>query len=101
MKIEFSMTSTDLFEVNSWWAKTPEFFLRTLQGQLEAAAAIWPELKKYEIRARQSNVASRAAGGHARAESMTQEQRSEAARKAANTRWSGDRTEQSKTETVA
>ena len=33
------------FSVNSWWATSSEFVLAALSAQLDAAAAMWPELK--------------------------------------------------------
>jgi hypothetical protein len=42
-------TEKDRFHVASWWAETPEFVIDALRKQLEAAAAIWPELKDYAV----------------------------------------------------
>lgn len=50
MRVEISTSSDkDQFFANSWWAYSPEFVTSTLQSQLEAAQAIWPELKQYKI----------------------------------------------------
>ena len=49
------------FYVNSWLAKSPDFVLKALRAQLEAATAIWPELDQVKIakrRVRASAVAS-------------------------------------------
>jgi hypothetical protein len=50
MRVDVSMsTEKDEFSVSSWWAKSPEFVVRSLQSQLEAAQAIWPDLRKYQL----------------------------------------------------
>lgn len=50
MRVEVYMSADeDKFSVNSWWAKSPEFVINALQRQLEAASAVWPELKSYAI----------------------------------------------------
>ena len=50
VKVEVSMTSDHMFEANHWWAKSPDFVVSTLKAHLEAAAAIWPELRNYELK---------------------------------------------------
>lgn len=90
MKVDVSMTTDkDLFEVSHWWAKEPAFVVDSLRRQLEAASAIWPELRQFAIVEKRSASKAQSAGGHARAASMTPEARSETARKAATARWSG------------
>ena len=37
------------FTAHTWWAKAPEFVIKTLSEQLEGAKAVWPELKEYRI----------------------------------------------------
>ena len=50
MRVDVSMTTEkDEFAVSSWWAKKPEFVIASLQSQLEAAQAVWPELRQYAI----------------------------------------------------
>lgn len=50
MRVEVDMTTAeDKFHVGPWWATAPEFVVSSLQSQLEAAQAIWPELKQYTI----------------------------------------------------
>lgn len=49
MKVEVSMTKVDEFDVSTWWAKSPDFVISTLRSQLEAAQAVWPELKKFAL----------------------------------------------------
>ena len=50
MRVEVNMTvEKELFEVNHWWAKTPQFVIEALQKQLVAASAIWPELKHARV----------------------------------------------------
>ena len=90
MKIEVNMTTnTEMFEVVQWWAKSPDFVLKSLRAQLEAAATIWPELKGYEIikRGKSSKRTAGEAGGHARADALSPERRSEIASDAAKARW--------------
>lgn len=90
MNVEISMgIGADLFEVNSWWAKSPAFVLQSLKAQLEAAAAIWPELNQYTIAPRATAKGPRgsAMGGLARAASLSPERRAEIAKTAATTRW--------------
>lgn len=91
MKIEVNMTtSAEMLEVTNWWAKSPEFALKALRSQLEAAQVIWPEqLQGYEI-ARRSKRSAGEAGGNARAEALSPERRSEIASDAAKARW-GDK----------
>jgi hypothetical protein len=91
VKIEVNMTtSADMFEVVQWWAKSPDFALKALRAQLEAAQVIWPEqLQGYEIGRRGKRTAGEA-GGHARAEALSSERRSEIASEAAKARW-GDK----------
>lgn len=91
MKIEVDMDNQEKFTVGRWWATSPEFVLESLQQQLEAAAAIWPELAAYRFVWHAPRMRAGAMGGHARAKALTPEQRSEIASKAANTRWQ-DRT---------
>jgi hypothetical protein len=51
MKIDVSMAADQhKFSVNSWWATSPDFVLYSLDSQLKAAAAIWPELEGCVIR---------------------------------------------------
>lgn len=88
MRVDIKMGSEHEFNVNSWWTKNPDVVVNILQRQLEAASAIWPELKQYAVIKRASREARGVAGGHARAKSMSAEQRSEVASKAANARWS-------------
>lgn len=83
------MTADDRLEVNRWWAGSPEFVISTLRTQLEAAQAIWPELQSYELTKRSKRTAGEA-GGHARAEALSSERRSEIASEAAKARW-GDK----------
>lgn len=50
MRVDVNMdTEKDEFRVSSWWAKTPEFVISSLKSQLEAAQAVWPELKKFSL----------------------------------------------------
>lgn len=50
MKIEVSMTQEeDKFSVSSWWARDAEFVLFTLNAQLKAASAMWPELAVWRL----------------------------------------------------
>ncbi len=89
MKVEANMNPVDEFYVNGWWAKTPEYVLISLQRQLEAASAVWPELAGYRIekpRSR-SKADAGAAGGVARAAALSPERRSEIASEAAKVRW--------------
>lgn len=62
MKVSASMLSNDEFSVNSWWASSPKLILETLQKQLDAASAIWPELSQYKIVKKRSKVAPPDAG---------------------------------------
>lgn len=50
MRVSLSMTTDkDEFDVSSWWAKNPQFVIDSLRSQLEAAQAVWPELKEYGV----------------------------------------------------
>ena len=49
MRVSVSMAKDPEFNVSSWWATKPEFVIQTLQSQLEAAQAVWPELKEYAV----------------------------------------------------
>lgn len=37
------------FSVQSWWAKSPDFVLAAIASQLDAAKAIWPELREWGL----------------------------------------------------
>jgi hypothetical protein len=50
MRMHVSVTSTQEFNVGSWCATAPDFVIATLQEQLDAASAVWPELKGYRIK---------------------------------------------------
>lgn len=54
MKISMSVSNEQQFNVGMWWAKSPDFVVKTLREQLEAAQAVWPELKEYGILKRRS-----------------------------------------------
>ena len=95
MKVDVNMSPEDKFYVSSWYATEPEWLVSTLCQQLEAATAIWPELKEYKIEKRRSHKntsqASRGAkGGHARATALSPERRTEIASEAAKARWGTD-----------
>jgi hypothetical protein len=50
MKVSVSMTTEkESFDVSSWWASSPEFVISSLRRQLEAAQAVWPELKDFAV----------------------------------------------------
>ena len=49
MRVNVSMAADPELNVAAWWAKKPEFVIQALQSQLEAAQAIWPELKEYAV----------------------------------------------------
>ncbi len=50
MRVEISMTmDKEEFHVSSWWAKSPDFVISSLRSQLEAAQAVWPELKLFTV----------------------------------------------------
>lgn len=90
MKVDVSMTSqSDTFEVQNWWAKSPDFVVASLQRQLQAASAIWPELAVYRLvkagTSRKGDAGK--AGGDARAANLTPARRSEIASDAAKARW--------------
>lgn len=90
MKVDVSMTTqSDMFEVQNWWAKSPDFVLASLQKQLQAASAIWPELAGYRLTNAGTSRKGEAgkAGGAARAATLTPERRSEIASEAAKARW--------------
>lgn len=51
MIINMSMSrETDKFEVQTWWATSPDFVLEAMVKQLHAATTIWPELSAYRLR---------------------------------------------------
>jgi hypothetical protein len=52
MKMTVHVSQEQEFTSSTWWAKTAEFALETLKQQLDAASAIWPELKEYKIEKR-------------------------------------------------
>jgi hypothetical protein len=54
MRVSISMGSDDEINVAGWWAKSPDCLVNALRQQLEAATAIWPELKDYKIEKRRS-----------------------------------------------
>jgi hypothetical protein len=54
MRLQVSVTSTQEFNVGSWCATSPDFVIAVLQEQLDAASAVWPELKGYRIKPRRS-----------------------------------------------
>ncbi len=60
MKVSVNMTTSDAkeFDVSSWWSKSPEFVVAALQSQLEAAQAVWPELKEYAVTKKRVRTAS-------------------------------------------
>lgn len=90
MKVDVSMDPEDKFHVSSWWAKTPDGALDGFRQQLQAAAAIWPELADVKIEKRyrsNSKAESGTTGGHARAAALSPERRSEIASEAAKARW--------------
>lgn len=86
MRLDVSMDTEDEFTVTTWWAKTPEFVIKTLAQQLEAATAIWPELEAYRITMRTARARG-VMGGEARAAALSPERRSEIASSAAKARW--------------
>lgn len=49
MRVDLYMDKENKFEVNRWWANSPEFVIDTLTRQLDAAGAIWPELHGFKI----------------------------------------------------
>jgi hypothetical protein len=50
MRVDVTMmTDKGEFNVSTWWARTPEFVIQSLKSQLEAAQAVWPELKQYAV----------------------------------------------------
>lgn len=52
MRVDVSMTDKtedDRFHVSGWWAKVPDYVIESLRSQLEAAQAVWPELKDYAL----------------------------------------------------
>jgi hypothetical protein len=60
MRVGVSMTADkNEFNVSSWWATKPEYVLSALQSQLEAAQAIWPELKEYGVLKKRSRSKSK------------------------------------------
>lgn len=92
MRVDVSMTTDkEEFHIGSWWAKAPDFVVGALRAQLEAAQAIWPELREYTLVKKPPPKASQAArgavGGDARAAALSPERRSEIAKDAANKRW--------------
>lgn len=88
MKLGVNMTgSENELDVGHWWARTPEFVIESLSKQLQAAQAIWPELKGYEVAKKRSKRTAGEAGGHARADALSVERRSEIASNAAKARW--------------
>lgn len=52
MRIEVTMENERELRVASWWAKSPTFVVNTLRSQLEAAQAVWPELREFELSAK-------------------------------------------------
>lgn len=87
MRVDVSMNPLKQeFHVSSWWAGEPDFLIKALQSQLEAASAIWPELKNYSIAKRPGQRGGKV-GGDARAAALSPERRSEIAKEAANKRW--------------
>lgn len=52
MKMSVEVSEEQRFAVGTWWAKTAQFVLDALTDQLDAASAIWPELKEYKIEKR-------------------------------------------------
>lgn len=93
MKIDVSMsTEENRFYIHSWWATGHDFVVETLQKQLEAASAIWPELRNYTVAKKRNRTKGDAgkAGHNARAAALTPERRSEIASDAAKARWGKD-----------
>jgi hypothetical protein len=89
MRVDVTMGDEKKLHVSGWYATQPEYVLKFLGEQLEAAKAIWPELNSYRIGA--SATADRARrgslGGVARAAALSPEQRKEMASNAAKARW--------------
>jgi hypothetical protein len=93
VRIEADMDKENRFTVGRWWAVSPEFVIQSLEQQLEAASAIWPELAAYKLIWHAPRVRGGKLGGHARAAALTPERRSEIATNAANTRWNNQSSE--------
>lgn len=63
MRVSVSMTTDkNEFDVSSWWAKSPEFVIASLRSQLEAAQAVWPELKEYALDKKRKHAKKPAVG---------------------------------------
>lgn len=93
MKIDYAVSNDDEFHAGSWWAKSPDFVLKTLRTQLEAAAVIWPELGRYRIDPAATSKATRGRqGGFAAAAKLSPEERTDRAKAAAHARW-GDKSD--------
>lgn len=57
MKVDVRMADEEVFSVATWWAKSPDYVIDALTKQLEAATAIWPELKDYQVAKRRKRKA--------------------------------------------
>ena len=49
MLVEVAMNQKNEFHVARWYATGPDFVRVTLEEQLQAATAVWPELAQYKL----------------------------------------------------
>jgi len=76
MKISVSISNESEFNVGMWWAKSPDFVLKTFREQLKAAQSVWPELEQYGLlkrRNRKSCAREELKQGNAEARKIIQE----------------------------